>query len=93
MVRTMMSRREFNPLSGVLVSIMFVKRLVNMLRKRVFLFRYSTRTAARKTPPTMNAAPLQLPITSPNRMMKAKRAEMELNKAAEKKVFVPRKKK
>lgn len=28
-----------------------------------------------------------------NRMMKAKRAEMELNKAAEKKVFVPRKKK
>ena len=27
-----------------------------------------------------------------NRMMKAKRAEMELNKAAEKKVFVPRKK-
>ena len=28
-----------------------------------------------------------------NRMMKAKRAEMELNKAAEKKVFVPKKKK
>ena len=28
-----------------------------------------------------------------NRMMKAKRAEMELNKAADKKVFVPRKKK
>ncbi len=28
-----------------------------------------------------------------NRMMKAKRAEMEMNKAAEKKVFVPRKKK
>lgn len=28
-----------------------------------------------------------------NRMMRAKRAEMELNKAAEKKVFVPRKKK
>jgi YidC/Oxa1 family membrane protein insertase len=28
-----------------------------------------------------------------NKMMKAKRAEMELNKAAEKKVFVPRKKK
>ena len=28
-----------------------------------------------------------------NRMMKAKRAEMELNKAADKKIFVPRKKK